>query len=151
MCGAWEWALSASRLSHFSTTTKVSGPNGLPAAKPSASITGPYSMQPFSACTAGMLARKWPRMVSRMPGLVVMMASTWIMVVSPLGSKSRTLCSRGARPAHQPAGTRTLQDAVTVGDDTRHHGRVVTARGLAQAAGTAGQVVDRRWRGAGEA
>src|SRR6185369_11064715 len=77
-CGERACAPRCSRLSHFSTTTKVSGPYLAPA-PPSASITGPYSMQPASACTAGMLARKCPSTSSRLPGLAVMMASTWIM------------------------------------------------------------------------
>ena len=42
-------------LSHFSMTTKVSGPN-LANGPPSVSTVAPYSMQPFSACTAGTLA-----------------------------------------------------------------------------------------------
>src|SRR5262252_1467025 len=80
MCGAAAWALSASGLSHFSITTNVSGPNGvwnLPMS--GVSVAGPYSMQPFSACTAGILARNSRRMASRRPGLAVMMAMTWIM------------------------------------------------------------------------
>src|SRR5271166_4697253 len=40
---------------------------------------GPYSMQPSSAWTAGTLARNSLRIASRMPGLAVMMATTWIM------------------------------------------------------------------------
>ena len=43
---------------------------------PSASTAGPYSMQPFSACTAGILARNAARICSRWPGLAVMMATT---------------------------------------------------------------------------
>src|SRR5262249_7101277 len=80
MCGAAAWTLSASGLSHFSITTNASGPNGvwnLPMS--GVSVAGPYSMQPFSACTAGMLARNSRRMSSRMPGLAVMMAMTWVM------------------------------------------------------------------------
>src|SRR6266851_4300792 len=57
MCGEAAWALRWSRLSHFSITTKVSAPYLAPG-PPSASAAGPYSMQPASACTAGMLARK---------------------------------------------------------------------------------------------
>src|SRR5215813_7941572 len=56
MCGEVACALSASGLSHFSITTKVSGPNlAWKFPMPSASIAGPYSMQPFSAWTASML------------------------------------------------------------------------------------------------
>src|SRR5690242_4947588 len=80
MCGEAACAFSASGLSHFSITTKVSGPNlawKLP--MPSASIAGPYSMQPFSACTVGMLAWNSLRIASRMPDLAVMIATTWIM------------------------------------------------------------------------
>ena len=68
-------------LSHFSMTTKVSGPN-LANGPPSVSTVAPYSMQPFSACTAGTLALKFLRISSRLPGLAVMMATTWIMVSS---------------------------------------------------------------------
>ncbi len=80
MCGAAAWALSASMLSHFSRTTKVSGPylvciDGAG----SASIAGPYSMHPFSALTAARLARKCCRMSSRLPGLAVMTATMWII------------------------------------------------------------------------
>src|SRR5437879_11008537 len=82
MCGEAAWALRWSRLSHFSTTTKVSAPYLAPG-PPSASIAGPYSMQPASAWTAGMLARKWPSTSSRLPGLAVMMAITWIMAIWP--------------------------------------------------------------------
>ena len=39
---------------------------------------GAYSMQPSSAWTAGMLARKASSTRSRMPGFAVMMARTWI-------------------------------------------------------------------------
>src|SRR6266851_8183479 len=84
MCGEAAWALRASRLSHFSTATKVSGPSLVwIAPAPSASIAGAYSMQPASAWTAGMLARNAARMVSRWPGLAVMMAKTWIMGAAP--------------------------------------------------------------------
>src|SRR6478752_1286118 len=84
MCGAAECAFRASVLSHFSTTTKVSGPNLVwNEPMPSVSTVAPYSMQPFSAFTAGTLARKWPRISSRLPGLAVMTAMTWIMMLSP--------------------------------------------------------------------
>jgi hypothetical protein len=77
MWGAAAWALRASMLSHFSTTTKVSGPYFVWTAKAgSASTAAPYSMQPFSARTAGTLARKCLRTSSRLPGLAVMTAMT---------------------------------------------------------------------------
>src|SRR5271154_2355248 len=82
MCGEAACALRWSRLAHFSTTTKVSSPNLAPG-PPSASITGPYSIQPSSAWTAGMLARNRASTSSRLPGLVVMMASTWIIGFPP--------------------------------------------------------------------
>src|SRR5487761_353181 len=86
ICGEAPCAFRASRLSHFSMTTKVSGPNlawKLPT--PSASIAGPYSMQPFSAWTAGTLARNASRICSRMPGLAVMTATMWIISGLPSG------------------------------------------------------------------
>jgi sarcosine oxidase gamma subunit len=77
MCGAAACAISASGLSHFSTTTKVSGPNAVWNFRAGcASTAAPYSMQPFSALTAGTLARKCVRMFSRWPGLAVMTAMT---------------------------------------------------------------------------
>src|SRR5271166_3242950 len=42
-------------------------------------------MQPFSACTAGMLAWNSLRIASRMPGLAVMIATIWIMCPLSLG------------------------------------------------------------------
>src|SRR5687767_11982044 len=79
MCGAAAWALSASRLSHFSTTTKVSGPYLVwTGSAGSASTAAPYSMQPFSARTAGTLARKCLSTSSRFPGFAVITAMTWI-------------------------------------------------------------------------
>ena len=78
MCGAAAWAFSASRLAHFSITTNVSGPSLVWKGGPSASTAGAYSMQPSSAWTAGMLARKASSTRSRMPGFAVMMARTWI-------------------------------------------------------------------------
>ena len=70
MCGAAAWALSASMLSHFSSTTKVSGPylvciDGAG----SASIAGPYSMHPFSARTAGDVGAKVLQNVFPLAGL----------------------------------------------------------------------------------
>ena len=46
--------------------------------------TGKSQIRPGAFCdnltsTAGMLARKWPRISSRLPGLAVMMARTWII------------------------------------------------------------------------
>src|SRR6185503_12114470 len=81
MCGAAAWALSASMLSHFSITRKVSSPHFFwIGSAGAASIAAPYSMQPFSARTAGTLARKCLRISSRLPGLAVSTATTWIMV-----------------------------------------------------------------------
>ncbi len=77
MCGAAACALRWSGLSHFSITTKVSGPY---AAVPmfSRSTAAPYSMQPASASTAGRFAAKASSTAARWPGLAVMMAMTWI-------------------------------------------------------------------------
>src|SRR6516225_6787662 len=87
ICGDAACALRASGLSHFSMTTNVSGPNLVwKFPMPSASTAGPYSIQPFSACTAGILAWNSFRIVSRMPDLAVMMATTWIILVSSLGN-----------------------------------------------------------------
>src|SRR5687767_12193757 len=81
MCGAAPCASSASMSSHFSMTTKVSGPYcAWIGGAGSASTAGAYSIQPFSASTAGMLARKCVSTSSRLPGLVVRTAMTWIMV-----------------------------------------------------------------------
>jgi hypothetical protein len=55
-------------LSHFSTTTNVSGPN-LANGPPSTSTVAPYSMQPFSACTAGTLSLKFFRTLGALAGL----------------------------------------------------------------------------------
>src|SRR5487761_1448753 len=95
MWGEAACALSASGLSHFSISTKVSAPNFacMPPA-PSASIAGPYSMQPASARTAGTLARNAARICSRMPGLAVMIATTWIMAL-PFGCLRFGYCSLG--------------------------------------------------------
>ena len=73
MCGAAACACSAARLSHFSITTKVSGPK-LPreAGIPAASTVASYSTQPASASTAGRLAAKASRICWRWPGLAVM-------------------------------------------------------------------------------
>src|SRR5881398_2763171 len=77
MCGAAPCALSASMLSHFSIARNVSGPHFFwIGGACSASIAAPYSIQPFSARTAGTLARKALRISSRLP---VMTAMTWIM------------------------------------------------------------------------
>src|ERR1035441_3884570 len=87
MCGEAACACRWAGLSHFSTTTNVSSPYF--AGELGASITGPYSMQPASACTAGTLARNAARTVSRWPGLVVMTARTWIMFSAPWFDGSR--------------------------------------------------------------
>src|SRR5258707_12283703 len=81
MCSEAQWALRWSMLSHFSMTTKVSAPN-LANGPPSVSTVAPYSMQPFSACTAGTLALKFLSISSRLPGLAVMMAITMFMMSS---------------------------------------------------------------------
>src|SRR6266481_6062418 len=85
MCGEAACAFRWSRLSHFSITTNVSGPYLAPG-PPSASAAGPYSMQPCSACTAAMLARNAASTSSRLPGLAVRMAITWIISVYPVRS-----------------------------------------------------------------
>ena len=81
MWGDAACARSASRLAHFSTTMKLSAPIGVCIGPASADIDRPglYSMQPSSACTAGMLARNADSSRSRWPGCAVMMARTWIM------------------------------------------------------------------------
>src|SRR5258708_677357 len=95
MCSEGPWDLRWCMLSHCSTTTKVSAPN-FASGPPSTSMVAPSSMQPFSACTAGTLALKFLRISSRLPGLAVMMAMTWIMIPScELG---------GAAVAQQAAG-----------------------------------------------
>src|SRR5476651_1783055 len=97
MCGEPAWALRWSRLSHFSSTRNVSEPNLVwNEPTPSASVAGPYSMQPASACTAGTLARNASRIASRLPGLAVMMATTWIIVSLLIGSRHAGL-DRGTR------------------------------------------------------
>src|SRR5258708_3157855 len=81
MWGAAACALSASMLSHFSITRKVSSPhffwNG---SALSASTAAPYSMQPCSARTAGTLARNASRIAARLPGLAGMTATTGIIL-----------------------------------------------------------------------
>src|SRR3954451_14838987 len=90
MWGAAACAFSASTLSHFSITTKVSSPNFVwKPPSPSASGVGTYSTQPCSACTARVLARNASRILSRMPGFAVMTATTWI---------TRTLLQWGGAP-----------------------------------------------------
>src|SRR5437667_9309153 len=77
---------------------------------PSASTAGPYSMQPCSAWTAGMLARNSFRIASRMPDLAVMMATTWIMFpLSGDALKDAVMAARGVwadlgRPVAKAAG-----------------------------------------------
>ena len=83
MCGAAAWAFRSSSVAHFSMKKNASGPSLVCSPRPvSASSTGPYSMQPFSAWTAGTLALKFASTSARLPGLAVMMATTWIMVFS---------------------------------------------------------------------
>src|SRR5438128_818737 len=66
MCGAAACALSASMLSHFSITRNVSSPHFFcTGGALSASTAAPYSMQPFSARTAGTLARNASRLAAR--------------------------------------------------------------------------------------
>src|SRR5215470_4432358 len=109
MCGAVECAFNASTLSHFSITRKVSGPYFVwKDGAFSVSTAAPYSMQPFSARTAGTLARKCLSTCSRMPGLVVRTATTWIMAQAPsLGLREQRSTLRrlnGARGlAHRSA------------------------------------------------
>src|SRR5260370_27113053 len=93
MCGAVAWALSASKLSHFSIARKVSAPYLVWIAGAwSASMAGPYSMQPCSAWTAGMLARNSFRIAARWWGLAGMTAMTWVMAG---GSRVARLVPRG--------------------------------------------------------
>src|SRR2546422_9894723 len=57
---------------------KVSGPQRVWIGRAfSASTAAPYSMQPFSARTAGALGRNACRIASRLPGLAGMTAMTW--------------------------------------------------------------------------
>src|SRR5215831_5022793 len=125
MCGAAAWALSASGLSHFSITTNVSGPNGvwnLPMS--GVSVAGPYSMQPFSACTAGILARTSRRMSSRMPDLAVMMAMTWIMGSSSGACSWSLLCCEFITPPQVVPATTLSRTAYQIGANEiwRHGG-----------------------------
>src|SRR5215467_9222146 len=116
MCGAAAWALSASGLSHFSITTNVSGPNGvwnLPIS--GVSVAGPYSMQPFSACTAGMLARNSRRISSRLPDLAVMMAMTWIMGSSSGAYSWSLLCCEFITPPQIVPATTLSRTAYQIG------------------------------------
>src|SRR5882672_53072 len=110
MCGAAAWALSASMVSHFSMTRKLSGPhlvwNGRAL---SASTAAPYSMQPFSARTAGTLARNACRIASRLPGLAVMTAMTWIMAAGIVAYKASHLRARRFRASVPPKHGRTKQ------------------------------------------
>src|SRR5258708_37639592 len=94
MCGWAEWAFRASTSAHFSMTMKVSAPYFAWKDGPgSASMAAPYSMQPFSAFTFGTLARNSFSMASRLPGLAVRTAITWIIVIAPLGN---AICRRAA-------------------------------------------------------
>src|SRR5258706_13564739 len=68
-------------LSHFSITRKVSSPHFFwNASALWASTAAPYSMQPCSARTAGTLARNASRIAARLPGLAVMISTTWIIL-----------------------------------------------------------------------
>src|SRR5258706_12304776 len=81
MWGAAACALSASMLSHFSITRKVSSPHFFwKGSALSASTGAPSSMPPCSARTAGTLARNASRIAARLPGLAVMTATTWIIL-----------------------------------------------------------------------
>src|SRR5262245_54237882 len=136
MCGAAAWALSASGLSHFSITTNVSGPNGvwnLPMS--GVSVAGPYSMQPCSACTAGILARNSRRMSSRMPDLAVIIAMTWIMGASSGAcSWSFLRCEFITPPRAVPAATLSRSG---ISDRRERDLAAGTARdGLSSASGT---------------
>src|SRR5690606_2271973 len=77
MCAEAAWAIRSSIVSHFSMTAKLSSPSfacQLPT--PSMSMTALYSMQPFSASTAGTFALKAARTSSRLPGFAVIWAIT---------------------------------------------------------------------------
>ena len=85
MCGAAACALSASRLAHFSTTTKVSPPKrACSGPTPSASTVAVYSMHPSSAFTAGTLAWNASSIRPRKPGLAAITATTWTMDMGSL-------------------------------------------------------------------
>src|SRR5947208_1836249 len=129
MCGAAPCALSASMLSHFSIARNVSGPhffwNG---GAFSASIAAPYSIQPFSARTAGTLARKAVRISSRLPGLAVMTAMTWIIGryrrIRSQGRNYRGLADRRRRaPKNYDPGSEFLDEREVLrrgaGEDAR--------------------------------
>src|SRR5436305_3952943 len=148
MCGEAACAFRWSRLSHFSTTTKVSAPYLAPG-PPSASIAGPYSMQPASAWTAGMLARKWPSTSSRLPGLAVMMAITWIMAIWPFAFDRVISLDKASRiGGGRSGGYRDHEDqrrAVFV-DRRREPDRLARRRAIARSGGGRGRVV-RQLRG----
>src|SRR4029079_14583910 len=99
MCGEPACAFNASRSWYFSTTMNVSGPSAAwNLSTGSESIAAPYSMQPGSARTFGTLARNARSTCSRMPGLAVMTAITWIIFRSPVGKWVRMKSSSfGAR------------------------------------------------------
>src|ERR1700704_7200081 len=126
MCGEAAWALRWSRLSHFSITTNVSAPYLAPG-PPSASAAGPYSMQPASACTAAMLARNAASTSSRLPGLAVRLAITWIISVYPV----RSVGNRGRIEAMIAGGYRDG----TARHEIRHFPRAIPSPGREPDAG----------------
>src|SRR5258706_5008630 len=68
-------------LSHFSITRKVSSPHFFwNASALWAAAAAPSPMPPSSARTAGTLARNASRIAARLPGLAVMIATTWIIL-----------------------------------------------------------------------
>src|SRR5688572_26626275 len=139
MCGAAAWALSAPMLCHFSITRKASAPHfAWMASAPSASIAAPYSMQPCSASTLATFALKCARISSRLPGLAVMTAMTWIMI----DCRGR----RGTSPMPLPSRAAPATSAATGGAAARGagvaarrgggsgHGACHAGDGIAQAA-----------------
>src|SRR6266536_1445239 len=118
MCGEAACALRWSRLSHFSITTRVSGPYLAPG--------------PASAWAAGMLARKAASTSSRLPGLAVRMAMTWIISVYPVrsvGNRGRieALIAGGYRDGaarheirHFPRAVSPARREPDIGDGARH-------------------------------
>src|SRR5436189_2571252 len=106
-------------------------------------------MQPASAWTAGMLARKWPSTSSRLPGLAVMMAITWIMAIWPFAFDRVISLDKASRiGGGRSGGYRDHEDqrrAVFV-DRRREPDRLARRRTIARSGGRRGRAV-RQLRG----
>src|SRR5438105_4274512 len=100
-------------------------------------------MQPASAWTAGMLARKWPSTSSRLPGLAVMMAITWITAIWPFFDRVISLGKAGRIGGERSGGYRHHEDqrrAVFV-DRRREPDRLARRRAIARSGGGRGRAV----------